>query len=93
MFSRMALSGLAVLAMSACLYGCAGDPDTIYAQSVGLQCTQIEGTVGNLLCKTRPAGEGVEHVSRYCYATIGTPNCFDRPDPDRKNQALGSSGY
>ncbi len=45
------------------------------------------------LHETRPPGQGTERVSRYCYATIGTSNCFDRPDSDRKNQQLGSSGY
>jgi hypothetical protein len=93
MFSRVTLSGLAILAIGTGLSGCAGDPDLIYAQSMGLQCSRIEGSVGDLLCTTRPPGQGVEHVSRYCYATIGSSNCFDRPDPDRKNQALGSSGY
>ncbi len=81
--------GLAAMALT----GCAGDPDTIYAQAIGAQCTHMEGKLADFACTNRPPGQGVEQVSRYCYATLGGPNCFDRPDPDRKNQALGSSGY
>lgn len=92
MNSRVAVAaGVIVAAVS--LAGCAGDADTVYAQAVGLQCSQVSGTLGDLACSVRPPGRGAEHVSRYCYATLGTSNCFDRPDPDRKNQALGSSGY
>ncbi len=83
----------AILAAMSALSGCAGDPDTIYAQAIGFQCTQHEGWLSNKACMNRPPGLNQEEVSRYCYATIGTANCFDRPDPDRKNQALGSSGY
>lgn len=93
MFSRIAPgSGVAILLMAG-LFGCAGDPDTIYAQGMGIQCSQAEGWVADRACTTRPPGQGTERVSRYCYATIGTSNCFDRPDSDRKNQQLGSSGY
>ncbi len=91
--SHAAVYGFAALALMAGLSGCAGDPDTIYAQTLGIQCTRAEGGLANLACNTRPAGQGAEQVSRYCYATLGTSNCFDRPDPDSKNQALGSSGY
>ena len=75
------------------LIGCAGDQDMIYAQAVGVQCAHAEGKIADFACVNRPPGQGTEQVSRYCYATLGTANCFDRPDPDRKNQALGSSGY
>jgi hypothetical protein len=87
------LAGLAALAAVTGLSGCAGDPDRIYAQAIGYQCTQHEGWLADKACRTRPPGYNAEEVSRYCYATLGAANCFDRPDPDRKNQALGSSGY
>jgi len=93
MFSRVAFSGCVVFVGLAALSGCAGDPDTIYAQSLGIECSRAEGWVADQACTVRPAGQGVEQVSRYCYATIGSANCFDRPDSDRKNQQLGSSGY
>lgn len=82
--------GLTTLA----LYGCATEEhDRTYAQAFGYQCHNADSALGDILCKNRPAGRGQEHVSRYCYKTIGDANCFDRPDQDRKNQALGSSGY
>ncbi|MSO72068.1 MAG: hypothetical protein EXQ84_00460 [Rhodospirillaceae bacterium] len=93
MFSRVAFRGSAVLAVLAGLSGCAGDPDPVYAQALGIQCTRVGGALANFACNNRPPGQGQEQVSRYCYATIGSANCFDRPDPDRKNQVLGSSGY
>lgn len=93
MTRRWVLGGLAVLATAVGLSSCAGDPDTIYAQAAGIECTRLEGKIADIACNTRPPGQGAEQVSRYCYGTIGSANCFDRPDPDRKNQALGSSGY
>jgi hypothetical protein len=75
------------------LYGCAAEPDQVYAQAFNYHCTNDDGAVGDALCRNRPAGRGVASVSRYCYKTIADANCFDRPDQDRKNQALGSSGY
>jgi hypothetical protein len=92
MSSRIAFGGLAVAALMA-LSSCAGDPDRVYNQAFGFQCTHAEGAVADVACNTRPPGYRAEQVSRYCYATIGSSNCFDRPDPDRKNQQLGSSGY
>jgi hypothetical protein len=93
MFSRVALSGCALLAAMVGLSGCATDPDKIYAQALGVQCSQSQGGLTALTCANTPPGKGIAQVSRYCYATIGSSNCFDRPDTDRKNQALGSSGY
>ena len=83
--------GVAITALA--LWGCSTEPDRIYAQAFGYQCHNADTGVGDVLCKNRPAGRGQEHVSRYCYKTIADANCFDRPDQDRKNQALGSSGY
>jgi hypothetical protein len=90
---KFVLGALAAAALAAGLAGCAGDPDTIYKQATGYECSLHEGWLSNKACVNRPPGQNQEEVSRYCYATIGTANCFDRPDQDRKNQALGSSGY
>jgi hypothetical protein len=83
--------GIAITALA--LYGCSTETDRIYTQAFGYQCHNADTSLGDVLCKNRPAGRGQEHVSRYCYKTIADSNCFDRPDQDRKNQALGSSGY
>ena len=85
------VAGVAVAAFA--LYGCGEDPDRIYSQAVGYKCVNDDSSIGDRLCKTRPAGRGQAEVSRYCYKTLADANCFDQPDPDRKNQALGSSGY
>ncbi len=74
------------------LSGCGGDPAPGYAQAFGFHCDRHESGVARTLCG-RSRDPGAAQVSRYCYQTIGGPNCFDRPDPDSKNQALGSSGY
>jgi hypothetical protein len=65
------------------LSGCAGDQDTIYAQGLGIQCSQSDSWIADRACTSRPSGQ---RVSRFCYATIGISNCFDSPDSDRKNQ-------
>ena len=83
----------AVLGAAMALTGCAGDPDTVYQQAFGFQCSNSDNFVSDIACINRPPGKNAEQVSRYCYKTIGDANCFDRPDMDRKNQALGSSGY
>jgi hypothetical protein len=84
-------AGVIVAALA--LYGCGSEPDATYAQAVGFVCTNSDSATADRICHNRPAGRGVEHVSRYCYKTLADSNCFDRPDHDRKNQALGSSGY
>ena len=93
MVSRLVISGCAVLAVAAGLSGCAGDADPIYAQTVGVQCSLSEHGWAGFACANHPPGSGIAQVSRYCYSTLGESNCFDRPDPDRKNQAQGFSGY
>ncbi|MBX7199372.1 MAG: hypothetical protein K1X51_08320 [Rhodospirillaceae bacterium] len=83
--------GIAITALA--LWSCTTEPDRIYTQAFGYQCYNADTSLGDTLCKNRPAGRGQAAVSRYCYKTIADANCFDRPDVDRKNQALGSSGY
>ena len=93
MFSRIAIGGLIATGLALAQAGCTSDPDPIYRQALHIECSHVGGILGDLACIGRPAARENEVVSRYCYATIGGANCFDRPDPDRKNQALGSSGY
>ncbi|MBL8644621.1 MAG: hypothetical protein JNK21_11860 [Rhodospirillaceae bacterium] len=83
---RTLLAAAALAGLSAC----GGKPDPIMAQMFGMPCT---GEPGNPLCSTKAPGEGGAEVSRFCYATIADANCFDRPDQDRKNEAIGSWGY
>ncbi|MDX2222664.1 MAG: membrane lipoprotein lipid attachment site-containing protein [Rhodospirillaceae bacterium] len=75
------------------LASCNGSPDPVIRQLTGYSCGKPGSTAPSPLCATRPPGEGEAAVSRYCYQTLGDANCFDRPDPDRKNQQLGSNGY
>lgn len=93
MFSRVVTGAMIVAVMGLGLSGFTGDPDPIYRQAMHIDCTHVGGAFGDMACTARPDSEYPQTVSRYCYATIGTANCLDRPDPDRKNQALGSSGY
>lgn len=91
-FSTPFRSVLAALALGAALSGCGQDPSPIYAQAFGFQCADMKSATGRALClKSREPGGA--QVSRYCYKTLADANCFDRPDPDSKNQALGSAGY
>ncbi len=93
-YAKAKIAGYAALTLlGVTLSGCAGDPDPVYNQAFGFQCSNAENAVADVACSTRPPGRGTEHVSRYCYATIADANCFDRPDVDRQNQAQGSSGY
>jgi hypothetical protein len=80
------------LATATILAGCGGKPDPIWSQLAGYKCGGEDGAPSTI-CATRPPGEGAAEVSRHCYATIADANCLDRPDPERKNQELGSSGY
>jgi hypothetical protein len=93
MFSRAAIGGVIAAGLALGLSGCTNDPDPVYRQALHVDCTHVGGPLGDLACTAHPDSSNPQAVSRYCYATIGTTNCFDRPDPDRKNQALGSSGY
>lgn len=91
---RIVPVGSALVALALALSGCGGRADPILAQAFGYQCANADpGTPSVGLCSTQPPGTGAAEVSRYCYATIADANCLDRPDADRKNQALGSSGY
>jgi hypothetical protein len=79
-------------ALAFALAGCGGKPDPFWSQLAGYKCGTDESAPA-AICGTRPPGEGSAEVSRYCYQTLADANCLDRPDQDRKNQALGSSGY
>ena len=72
------------------LGGCGGDPDPVWQQAFGYVCSNHGGNGNNVLCKTHPPEP--ENVSRFCYDTLGDPNCFDQRDEISKNQELGSSG-
>jgi hypothetical protein len=78
--------------VSAVIAGCGGKPDPFWSQLAGYKCGADESAPG-AICATRPPGEHTAEVSRFCYQTLADANCLDRPDQDRKNQALGSSGY
>lgn len=86
-------TGLLCIILAASLASCGGKPDPIWSQLFGYNCASLPGSTPGAFCATRPAGEGAAQVSRYCYQTLADANCLDRPDADRKNQALGSSGY
>ena len=88
---RPLLLGLGAALVALSLSGCGGDPAPAYAQAFGFQCADHDNKLANKLCG-RSNNPGQAKVSRYCYKTLGDANCFDRPDPDSKNQALGSSG-
>lgn len=79
-------------ALCAALGGCGGDPAPFYAQAFGYHCDRHNSRVARAVCR-KGSDPGAAQVSRYCYKTLAAANCFDRPDPDSKNQALGSSGY
>lgn len=93
MRSILARHFLIAAVLGCTLSACGGKPDPIWSQMFGINCAATAGGASGAFCSTRPAGEGAAEVSRYCYQTIGDANCLDRPDQDRKNQALGSSGY
>ena len=84
--------GLASVIALASLSACGGDPGPIYAQAFGFHCDRHDSLGARVACG-RSSDPGAAKVSRYCYRTLAEANCFDRPDPDSKNQALGSSGY
>lgn len=83
---------LAAIGLCVGLGGCGHDPSNIYSQAFGFQCATTTSKTGRALC-LKSNDPGAAQVSRYCYKTLADANCFDRPDPDSKNQALGSSGY
>ena len=91
-FSPILVSVLSAVAIGAGLSGCGQDPSNTYAQAFGFQCANMNSKAGRALC-LKSSDPGAAKVSRYCYKTLADANCFDRPDPDGKNQALGSSGY
>ena len=86
-------NSLLSLALGSALASCGGKPDPIWQQFFGYNCAASAGGAAGAFCATRAPGEGSAQVSRYCYKTLAVANCLDRPDAERKNQALGSSGY
>ena len=91
------MTGLYVLCIAVCalaLFGCGTtDTDATLKQAFGYRCENHSGKMANRICNARPPGYHAEEVSRYCYNTLGDTNCFDRPDPDRQTQQVGSSGF
>lgn len=81
-----------LLVAATTLSGCGGKPDPVLAQAFGYSCGAAENAP-DTLCTQRPPGNGGAEVSRFCYKSLADASCFDRPDPDRKNQQQGSSGY
>lgn len=81
---------LAAAALPLFLAGCGGDPDPVWAQAFGFVCSNHSSPGAQAACRTRAPEP--ETVSRFCYDTLGDPNCFDQPDEISKNQELGSSG-
>lgn len=71
------------------LAACGGKPDPILEQMFGLSC----GESAMPMCDQQPPGTGEAKTSRYCYNTLADANCFDRPDPDRKNQEIGTQSH
>lgn len=89
--SVMRISVLAAaIALPLALGSCGGDPDPVWAQAFGFVCANHGSRGADATCKTRPPEP--ETVSRYCYDTLGDPNCFDQPDVISRNQELGSTG-
>lgn len=90
--TRNSLHLLAALSLvSFGLSGCGATSDRILKQSVGYECVGADSKVGGIICSEN--GQPLGQVSRYCYQTLGVTNCFDRPDPDRKNKPLGTPNY
>ena len=87
MIARLQCISVAAVA-AVLLAGCGGKTDPIMAQMFGMRCGDVESA----LCTEQPPGVGEAQPSRYCYQSLGDANCFDRPDPDRKNQELGTAG-
>lgn len=87
----MRLPVLAAAALFPLVLGsCGGDPEAVWQQAFGFVCSNRTSAAADPVCKTHPPE--AETVSRYCYDTLGDPNCFDQPDKISKNQELGSTG-
>jgi hypothetical protein len=81
-----------IAAALACgLLAACADPAPTYYQTFGFQCAQKHSSFAAAMCN-KSSDPGSAKVSRYCYKTLADTNCFDRPDPDAKNQPLGSPG-
>jgi hypothetical protein len=90
-FARLRpLRWLAAAVMGSLVAGCA-DPAPTYYQAFGFQCATKHSGAAAMLCN-KSNDPGAAKVSRYCYKSLADTNCFDRPDPDAKNQPMGSPG-
>ena len=87
---RFTLVFALILTSTLSLTGCGTDGDLMMRQGAGYDCTTADGAVGGFFCSGPPENDAA--LSRYCYKTLGGVNCFDRPDPDRSSQPLGSGG-
>ena len=84
--------GVAVAAAAvAGLFSACSDPAPAYYQAFGFQCESHHGTAAALACN-KSKDPGAAPVSRYCYKSLADSTCFDRPDPDQKNQPQGTPG-
>jgi hypothetical protein len=81
---------LAAAALLGLLAGCQ-DPAPSYYQAFGFQCADHHSRVADAMCN-KTHDPGAAKVSRFCYKSLADTNCFDRPDPDQKNQPQGSPG-
>lgn len=81
----------AVVAVMAGLVAACSDPAPTYYQAFGFQCATRHGATAAALCN-KSTDPGNAKVSRFCYKSLADTNCFDRPDPDQKNQPQGSPG-
>jgi len=73
------------------LTSCSARTDSMLRQGFNYECNASESWVGDFLCSGNDGTEG--RISRYCYNTLGGVDCYDRPDPDRNSQPMGSTGY
>jgi len=83
---RLGLAGAAFGVLGGCQ-----DPAPSYYQAFGFQCADHHSRIADAACN-KSHDPGAAKVSRFCYKSLADTNCFDRPDPDQKNQPQGSPG-
>jgi hypothetical protein len=85
-----AVRWIAVAIVAGLVAGCS-DPAPAYYQAFGFQCATRHSATAATMCN-KSTDPGNAKVSRFCYKSLADTNCFDRPDPDQKNQPQGSPG-